>query len=142
MSQRTDDGSLHAASHCVYRLVYHVIFVVKFRRHVISPEKLPFLNSTLSALAIDLDCSILEINGEDDHIHFLLDATTPTLPPSKAVGFLKAKSASAFLDRYGSFFWGRRSRTLWSSGYFVCSTGGANLETLKRYIQNQGPNPR
>jgi REP element-mobilizing transposase RayT len=27
---------------------------------------------------------------------------------------------------------------MWSSGYFLCSVGGATLEVLKKYIENQG----
>ncbi|HWW51759.1 MAG TPA: transposase, partial [Verrucomicrobiae bacterium] len=29
-------------------------------------------------------------------------------------------------------------RTFWSSGFFLCSVGGATLEILKQYIENQG----
>jgi len=28
--------------------------------------------------------------------------------------------------------------TFWSDGYFVCSTGDANMETIKKYIEEQG----
>jgi putative transposase len=87
--------------------------------------------------AENIDCKILEINGEEDHIHFLLD-TPPTVCLSSLIGKLKAKSASAFLDKFGSVFWAQHSRTLWSSGYFVCSTGGVTLEILKKYIEQQG----
>jgi REP element-mobilizing transposase RayT len=50
----------------------------------------------------------------------------------------KSKSAKALLDKFGSFFWGKHSRTVWSSGFFLCSVGGATLEILKQYIDNQG----
>ena len=31
-----------------------------------------------------------------------------------------------------------REKTFWSDGYFVCSTGNANMETIKKYIETQG----
>jgi REP element-mobilizing transposase RayT len=33
-------------------------------------------------------------------------------------------------------FW--KERTLWGDGYFVCSTGDASTETIRKYIENQG----
>jgi putative transposase len=61
---------------------------------------------------------------------------------SEVIGALKSKSASALLDQFGSFFNGKHQRTVWSSGFFLCSVGGATLEILKAYIENQGePNP-
>lgn len=31
-----------------------------------------------------------------------------------------------------------KENTFWSDGYFVCSTGNANMETIKKYIEEQG----
>jgi len=31
-----------------------------------------------------------------------------------------------------------KENTFWSDGYFVCSTGDANMETIKKYIEEQG----
>lgn len=28
--------------------------------------------------------------------------------------------------------------SFWSDGYFVCSIGEANLDTIRKYIENQG----
>ncbi|EMR57031.1 transposase, partial [Helicobacter pylori] len=33
-------------------------------------------------------------------------------------------------------FW--KEKTFWTDGFFVCSIGEANLETIKAYIENQG----
>lgn len=34
------------------------------------------------------------------------------------------------------YFW--VEKTFWSDGYFVCSTGQASTETIRKYIENQG----
>jgi len=34
------------------------------------------------------------------------------------------------------YFW--KERTFWSDGYFVCTTGDASMETIKKYIEEQG----
>jgi putative transposase len=81
---------------------------------------------------------IQEIKGESDHIHFLLKIK-PTDRLSSVVGCLKSKATSFLYDKGYKFpYWGKLNRTLWSSGYFVCSTGGVSIETLEKYIQNQG----
>ena len=33
-------------------------------------------------------------------------------------------------------FW--KENTFWSDGYFVCSTGNASTETIRKYIETQG----
>jgi putative transposase len=88
-------------------------------------------------LAKEIKCNVTDINGEEEHIHLILE-TPPTVCLSAVVAKLKSKSASATLDKFGSFFWGKHSRTLWSGGYFIASTGGVTLEVLKKYLDNQG----
>jgi putative transposase len=125
------------ASHCVYHLAVHTVFCVKFRRHILTSEKRDFLYESLRLTAKEVNCEIVEINGEPDHIHFLL-RYPPTVELSAIVGILKSKSAKTLLDKFGSFFQGKHSRTVWSSGFFLCSVGGTTLEILKIYLQNQG----
>jgi putative transposase len=125
------------ASHCVYHLAVHVVFCVKFRRHILTAERRDFTRISLSQIAESVKCEIIEFGAEEDHIHFLL-RYPPTAELSAIVGTLKSKSAKALLDKFGSFFWGKHLRTVWSSGFFLCSVGGATLEILKAYIENQG----
>jgi putative transposase len=91
---------------------------------------------TLPEMAEQMSVSISEINGEEDHIHFLLE-TTPQDNLGSVIGALKARSSSYLHNKYVFPYWGKHSRTLWSSGYFVVSTGGAPLDVIKKYIQNQ-----
>ena len=137
MSKLIGNAEFNTASHCVYRLTYHVVWCVKFRRHILTAERREFLFETLRQTAAYVNCQIIEVNGEENHIHFLLDAP-PTIVLSEAVGKLKSKTASAMLDKFGSFFYGRHKRTVWSSGFFAASTGGVTLEVLKHYVENQG----
>jgi putative transposase len=79
----------------------------------------------------------MEWNGVEDHVHFLL-RYPPTVVLSDLIGAMKSKSASSVLDQFGSVYSGKHERTFWSSGLFLCSVGGATLEILKTYIDNQG----
>jgi len=91
----------------------------------------------MEQIALDYNSQVLEFNGEEDHVHMLI-RYPPTVVLSSLVGRMKSKSASAALDRFGSTNWGKHKRTFWSSGFFLCSVGGATLEILKTYIENQG----
>ena len=99
-----------------------------------------FLRKILHEESTSVKCKILESNGEPDHFHFILE-TPPTVSLALTIGRLKSLTANRLIDRFGSFLWGNLQRTVWSSGYFVASTGGVTLETLKRYVASQGANP-
>ena len=133
--KRIGNLDFDCASHCVYSLSVHVVFCTKFRRKIL--DNLSFLRETFLSIAADIGCSIVEFGGETDHVHLLLKYP-PTASLSAVVGTLKSRSASAYLNRFGSFYWGRHNRTLWSSGFFLCSAGGVTLETLRAYIEQQG----
>lgn len=137
MSKRIGKLEFDCGSHCIYHLAVHVVFCIKFRKHILTLEKRDFLYLTLQELAKSVNCEILEISGEEDHIHFLLKYP-PTATLSEVVGKLKSKSSKALLDKFGSFLYGKLKRTVWSSGFFLCSVGGATIDILKQYISNQG----
>lgn len=77
---------------------------------------------------------IEEFNGEPDHVHVLIEYP-PKLSISQMVNALKGVSSR----RYGQAGHPKPygSDALWSPSYFASSVGGAPLEVLKRYIQNQ-----
>lgn len=87
-------------------------------------------------MAEDTQVKITEINGEPDHIHFILELS-PQDTLGNVIGALKAKSSSYLKSKYNFPYWGKHLRTLWSSGYFAVSTGGAPLNAIKMYIKNQ-----
>ena len=76
---------------------------------------------------------------DKDHIHLLLNIT-PAFSISSIVNRLKAISTNRVWKRHANFlkkhFW--KENIFWSNGYFVCSIGEANPETIRKYIENQG----
>jgi putative transposase len=74
-----------------------------------------------------------------DHIHVLVDAP-PTLSCTSIATRLKGQSTFHIWKFCGNFlthhFW--KEKTFWSDGYFVCTTGDASTETIKKYIEEQG----
>ena len=81
-----------------------------------------------------MDCKVEEFNGETDHIHVLIEYP-PKLSISQLVNSFKGVSSrrygqAGFKKPYGK-------EALWSPSYFASSVGGAPIEVLKAYIQNQ-----
>lgn len=84
-----------------------------------------------------LDCELLEFNGEHDHTHMLV-SVHPKVAVSNLVGKLKGKSAyfvrQEFKKDLKKKLWGDH---FWSPSYCVVSCGGASLEIVKKYVQDQ-----
>ncbi|MEJ2610930.1 MAG: IS200/IS605 family transposase [Candidatus Thiodiazotropha sp.] len=78
------------------------------------------------------EIDLLAFGGEDDHVHLMLELH-PNIMPSKLVNNLKTVSSRLIRKQYSThlkkFYW---KPVLWSR-----SAGGAPLETLRDYIQNQ-----
>jgi putative transposase len=86
---------------------------------------------------LQMHCELLEFNGEDDRVHLIV-AVHPKVAVSNLVGKLKGKSAyflrQEFWPQLKPKLWGAH---LWSPSYCVVSCGGAPLELIRKYIDNQ-----
>lgn len=133
-------SELRRGRHVVFNLSVHLVFVTKYRRDVLSARALEVIKVSCQNVCLDFECELLEFNGEDDHVHLLV-SYPPKVAVSRLVNSLKGVSAryvrAAGFPEVQEKLWGKH---LWSPSYFAGSAGGATLETLKRYIQNQrGP---
>src|ERR1700684_2712174 len=73
-----------------------------------------------------------------DHVHLLL-SIPPHLSVSRAVQYLKGKSAHKLLTEYQSLrkrYWGQH---LWARGIWVATSGNVTDEVWKKYIEDQKP---
>jgi putative transposase len=84
------------------------------------------------------DCQLSEFGGESDHVHLLISAH-PSLELSKLINNLKTVTSRAirkeFEEHLKLFYW---KPVLWTRAYYIASAGGAPLEVIKEYIENQG----
>ncbi len=121
----------------VYDLSIYLVLVTKYRRKVINAAIRKRLEGIFSDICRKWDCELKEFNGENNHCHLLI-AINPKAQISALVNNLKTVSSrrirQEFPDRCAQFF---HKPVFWKIGYFVSSTGGANLETVKQYIQQQ-----
>ena len=122
--------------HCIFNLNVHLVFVTKHRRCVFEKKHIDFLRSVMKKVCLDFETELIEMNGEEDHVHLLVNIP-PKHAVSKLVNSLKGVSSRLFAKEFGvvhPYFW---KGVLWTKAYFASSTGGATLDVVKNYINNQ-----
>jgi putative transposase len=126
--------SLRKERNSVSDLKIHLVCITKYRRKIFTSESLAVIEKSFKEVATKMDFQVHEFNGESDHIHALIEYP-PKLSVSQIVNALKGVSSR----RYGQAGYTKPygKDALWSPSYFVSSIGGAPLEILKQYIQNQ-----
>jgi putative transposase len=133
----TDANEIRHGRHCVFNLHVHLVFVTKYRRGVFTGEVLAELRGIFAAVCQDFSAELVEFDGEDDHVHLLVN-----YPPRVAVSALvnSLKGVSSRLIRKKNYpgiskkLWGG---ALWSPSYFAGSCGGAPISIIRQYIEQQ-----
>ncbi|MFE9340293.1 IS200/IS605 family transposase [Streptomyces sp. NPDC007063] len=121
----------------VYNLHTHLVFVTKYRRNTMDDEMLTRCEEIMRKVCDDFGATLTEFNGEADHVHLLVHYP-PKIALSGLVNSLKGVSAR----RLRAEFTGRVNRAImhghfWSPSYFAGSVGGAPLQVVKDYIEQQ-----
>lgn len=123
--------------HCVYDLKYHLVLVTKYRKNCFSQAMIERLHDICQNLCLQWEVVLSEFNAESDHIHLLLEMN-PTIQISKFVNNLKTVTSryirKEFAQELSQYYW---KPILWTRAYYISTVGGAPLETVKQYIQNQ-----
>lgn len=123
--------------HCVYKLTYHLVLVTKYRKKCLSNEMLNRLEEIIKKNCTDWEIDLIEFKGEADHVHILLDMH-PNIMPSKFINNLKTVSSrlirKEFEEELKPYYW---KPVLWTRAYCLLTTGGATIDVIREYIQNQ-----
>lgn len=118
------------------RLVIHLIFTCKYRKCLLDlfgEEIKDYLR------LISKDFEIQEAETDKNHIHLMVKYP-PTLSVTSIVRKLKQETTFHIWEKHKLFlkrhFW--KENTFWTNGYFAFSIGDASIDTVKRYIREQG----
>jgi REP element-mobilizing transposase RayT len=115
--------------HTYTNLLYHVIFSTKERFPFIKIDIKPRLYDYIGGTIRGLGGICLEIGGIEDHVHLLIKLK-PTMDISKFLQDLKPNVTN----------WARREiqpKFEWQNGYGAFTVGESQIESVRRYIQNQ-----
>jgi putative transposase len=127
---------LRQGRHCVFSLHAHLVFVTKYRRQVFDGQALDILQKNFSKVCVDFEGELRAFEGERDHVHLLV-VFPPKVAVSKLVNSIKGASSRVLRGEMPSVARHYWQGGLWSPSYFAASCGGAPLEIVRQYIQNQ-----
>jgi putative transposase len=126
--------------HCVFALHAHLVFVTKYRRNVLTDVAHETLRPIFKKVCEDFDASLVESNGEDDHVHLLVEYP-PKVALSTLVNSLKGVSSRRLRQQHPDMAGRYYKGVLWSPSYFAVSAGGAPLTMIRQYVENQRKAP-
>ena len=118
----------------VYSCKYHVVWCPKYRRKVITGKIEIRLKELIEETASAIGAEIIEMEIMPDHVHLLIEVD-PQYGINKAVRHIKGVTSHTLRSEFPSLK--SRLPSLWTNSYFVSTVGGAPLEKIKEYIENQ-----
>ena len=130
---------LERACHCTYRIRYHMVFVLKYRKKLLL-EKIPvdYIKELLLAIGERYWFQFDAIGMEEDHLHIVVGAA-PRYAPSNVMQILKSITARMIFKRFReikSVLWGGE---FWSDGGHIDTVSDhGGLERIKKYVEEQG----
>ena len=92
------------------------------------------MKEIVQEVCLEKDVETLEMEVMPEHVHLLL-SVDPHFGVHRAIKAIKGKSSRELRKEFSQLT--TKLPTLWSNSYFVSTSGGAPLEEIKTYIQNQ-----
>ena len=127
------------ASHCTYRIRYHMVMCVKYRKKMLLEQsRIEFLKEIMQGLALRYYFKFEAIGIDEDHFHVVLGAA-PRYSPSEIMGIIKSWSARLIFKKYPYIkkeLWGGE---FWSDGGHIDTVSEyGGLDRIKKYVKEQG----
>ena len=121
-----------------FLLKCHLIFVCKYRRNILDGKLSEYMKQRCMEISKKASFEIEASETDKNHIHFMI-TYHPNVSVSSIVRKLKQETTHSVWKDFPELrkiYW--KEHTFWSDGYFVCSIGDANSDTIRNYIENQG----
>ena len=128
------------SSHKVFKIKYHIVFCVKYRKDLFLEEKYV---ATVKQICKDIENRfhlLFETMGfDEDHVHFLVESLTTTYSPAKIFQVVKSISARELFKRHPEIKKELYHGEFWSDGGYAGTVGeGINADIIRSYIKRQG----
>ena len=115
----------------------HLVFITKYRGRIFGAEHLESLEGLFRRVCTDFEAELVEFNGEDDHVHLLVNYP-PKVTLSRLVNSLKGVSSRRLKLMHPELVKpAYQKNALWSPSYFAGSVGGAPISVVRQYIEQQ-----
>ncbi len=94
-----------------------------------------------ASVCTDFEAELLQFDGEDDHVHLLVNYPPKVSVPNLINNLKGVSSRMIRKKKYPSIrkkLWGG---ALWSPSYFAGSCGGTPIAMIRQYIEQQQTPP-
>jgi putative transposase len=94
------------------------------------------MRGVFEKICADFEAELVEFDGETNHVHLLVNYP-PKVSISKLVNSLKGVSSRRLRQLHPDihkYYW---KGVLWSPSYFAGSCGGAPINVIRQYIEQQ-----
>lgn len=127
---------LDSNAHSVFLLHYHLILVMKYRRKVFDDAISERAREIFEYIAPKYHITLEEWNHDKDHVHILFKAH-PNTEISKFINAYKSASSRLLKKEFPQIRQKLWEEYFWSQSFCLLTTGGATIEIIKKYIENQ-----
>ena len=128
---------LDTNNHSVFKLWYHLVMCVKYRRDVIDDDVSRALESMFGRIGEGYGVALVEWNHDRDHVHVLFRAR-PNTDLSKFLNAYKSASSRIVKKQFPRIREKLWRGAFWSQSYCLLTCGGAPIEVIRAYIEGQG----
>ncbi|WP_027410329.1 IS200/IS605 family transposase [Anoxybacteroides tepidamans] len=128
---------LDSNNHSVFSLHYHLVLVVKYRREVFTDEISDFAKNMFIEIGSKYNITLTEWNHDNDHVHVLFKAH-PNSELSKFINAYKSASSRLIKKNFPHIRTKLWKEMFWSRSFCLLTTGGAPIDVIRKYIENQG----
>jgi putative transposase len=111
-----------------------VVWCPKYRRRVLGGRIEARLKELIGEVIEEKGAWLVEMEVMPDHVHLLVEVD-PQFGIHRLVKAIKGRSSRVLRQEFPSLT--SKLPTLWTNSYFVATVGGAPLDVVKRYVENQ-----
>lgn len=129
-------AEVKSSRHSRHLLMYHMVWIPKYRRMVLRGEVADRLKVVLAETASERGWEVIALEVMPDHVH-VFASTPPTVKPADVVKVLKGVSARKLLLEFPHLERNTGRGTFWAPSYFIATAGNVSAETIRRYIEEQ-----
>jgi len=118
----------------VYTCHYHVVWCPKYRRKVLVNGVDARLKVLVQEIVEKWGQEFVECEVMPDHVHLLVGCD-PQFGIHRLIKFVKGATSHQLRQEFPHLK--RKLPSLWTNSYYVGSTGGVTIETVRKYVESQ-----
>jgi putative transposase len=111
---------------------YHFIWIPRRRRKVLIGNVKTRLTELIYEKAKELDCEVISLAIEPDHVHLFLNCP-PTLAPMQIMHRIKGYSGYVLRQEFYNL---KKMPSMWTRAYFCSTAGNVSSTTIQKYIDS------